>query len=70
MAGLIRREAIDQVRERARIDEIVGEQVALRPAGVGALKGLCPFHDERTPSFLCVLPRAIITALDAVKVGT
>ena len=51
MAGLIRREAIDQVRERARIDEIVGEQVALRPAGVGALKGLCPFHDERTPSF-------------------
>lgn len=51
MAGLIRREDIDQVRERARIDEIVGEQVALRPAGVGALKGLCPFHDERTPSF-------------------
>ncbi len=51
MAGLIRREDIDQVRERARIDEIVGEQVALRPAGVGSLKGLCPFHDERTPSF-------------------
>ncbi|WP_288291456.1 DNA primase [uncultured Varibaculum sp.] len=51
MGGLIRREDIDQVRERARIDEIVGEQVALRPAGVGALKGLCPFHDERTPSF-------------------
>lgn len=51
MAGLIRREDIDQVRERARIDEIVGEQVALHPAGVGALKGLCPFHDERTPSF-------------------
>ena len=51
MAGLIRREDIDQVRERACIDEIVGEQVALRPAGVGALKGLCPFHDERTPSF-------------------
>ena len=51
MAGLIRREDIDQVRERARIDEIVGEHVALRPAGVGALKGLCPFHDERTPSF-------------------
>lgn len=51
MAGLIRREDIDQVRERARIDEIVGEQVSLRPAGVGALKGLCPFHDERTPSF-------------------
>lgn len=51
MAGLIRREDIDQVRERAHIDEIVGEHVALRPAGVGSLKGLCPFHDERTPSF-------------------
>lgn len=51
MAGLIRREDIDQVRERTRIDEIVAEHVALRPAGVGSLKGLCPFHDERTPSF-------------------
>lgn len=39
------------MRERARIEEVVGEHVALRPAGVGSLKGLCPFHDERTPSF-------------------
>jgi len=39
------------VRERARIEEIVGEHVTLKPAGVGSLKGLCPFHDERTPSF-------------------
>lgn len=51
MAGLIRREDIDLVRERARIDEVVGEHVALKPAGVGSMKGLCPFHDERTPSF-------------------
>lgn len=51
MPGLIRKEDIAQVRESARIDEIVGEHVALRPAGVGSLKGLCPFHDERTPSF-------------------
>ncbi len=49
--GLIRKEDIAAVREAARIDEIVGEHVALRPAGVGSLKGLCPFHDERTPSF-------------------
>lgn len=51
MAGLIRKEDIALVREAARIEEIVGEHVALRPAGVGSLKGLCPFHDERTPSF-------------------
>lgn len=39
------------VRERVRIDEVVGEHVTLKPAGVGSLKGLCPFHDERSPSF-------------------
>ena len=39
------------VRERAPIEEIVGEHVTLKPAGVGSLKGLCPFHDERSPSF-------------------
>lgn len=51
MASLIRREDIDLVRERARIDEVVGEHVTLRRAGMGSMKGLCPFHDERTPSF-------------------
>ncbi|SFA80668.1 DNA primase [Cellulomonas marina] len=45
------REDVDAVRERARIEEVVGAHVGLRPAGVGSLKGLCPFHDERTPSF-------------------
>jgi DNA primase len=51
VAGLIRKEDIEAVRERVRIDEVVGEHVTLKPAGLGALKGLCPFHDERTPSF-------------------
>jgi DNA primase len=51
VAGLIKREDVDAVREKARIEEIVGEQVTLRPAGVGSMKGLCPFHDERSPSF-------------------
>ncbi|WP_263118939.1 DNA primase [Cellulomonas fimi] len=51
MAGRIRREDVEAVRERARIEDIVGEQVALKTAGVGSMKGLCPFHDERTPSF-------------------
>ena len=39
------------VRERARIEEVVGGHVTLKPAGVGSMKGLCPFHDERSPSF-------------------
>ncbi|MCZ2261316.1 MULTISPECIES: DNA primase [unclassified Isoptericola] len=51
MAGLIKREDVEAVRERARIEEIVSAHVTLKPAGVGSLKGLCPFHDERTPSF-------------------
>ena len=51
MAGLIKREDVEAVRDRARIDEIVSAHVTLKPAGVGSLKGLCPFHDERSPSF-------------------
>lgn len=51
MPGLIKREDVDAVRDRAPIDEIVGAHVTLKSAGVGSLKGLCPFHDERSPSF-------------------
>jgi DNA primase len=47
----IRREDVEHVREQSRVEEIVGEYVTLKGAGVGSLKGLCPFHDERTPSF-------------------
>ena len=50
MAGLIRDEDIALVRERARIDEVVEQYVSLRTAGGGSRKGLCPFHDEKTPS--------------------
>jgi DNA primase len=51
MSGRIRNEDIAAVRERTRIEEVIGEHVTLRSAGGGSLKGLCPFHDERTPSF-------------------
>jgi DNA primase len=51
MAGLIRRSDIDEVRSRTNIADIVGDFVTLKSAGVGSLKGLCPFHEERSPSF-------------------
>lgn len=51
MPGRINDEDLTTVRDRSRIDEIVGAFVALRNAGSGQLKGLCPFHDEKTPSF-------------------
>ncbi|CAA9324341.1 MAG: DNA primase [uncultured Nocardioidaceae bacterium] len=50
-SGLIRDEDIVLVRERADLADIVGAYVTLKPAGGGAYKGLCPFHDEKTPSF-------------------
>ncbi|PRB15514.1 DNA primase [Microbacterium sp. MYb62] len=42
---------VDEVKARTNIADIIGERVALRSAGVGSLKGLCPFHDEKSPSF-------------------
>jgi DNA primase len=42
---------VDEVKARTNIADIVGERVALKSAGVGSLKGLCPFHDEKSPSF-------------------
>ncbi len=51
VAGRIRDEDIAAVRERSPIDEAVGEHLQLRNAGGGSLMGLCPFHDEKSPSF-------------------
>ena len=51
MAGRIRQSDVEEVKARTNIADIVGEHVSLKSAGVGSLKGLCPFHDERSPSF-------------------
>ena len=51
MAGLIKAEDVTQVKERSSIEDVVREHVTLRAAGPGSLKGLCPFHDEKSPSF-------------------
>lgn len=44
-------DAKERIRERLDLAEVVGEVVALQSAGRGRLKGLCPFHSEKTPSF-------------------
>ncbi|WLP90214.1 DNA primase [Gordonia sp. NB41Y] len=51
MAGRIPDRDITAIREQTRIEEIIGDYVALKQAGPDRLKGLCPFHDEKTPSF-------------------
>lgn len=42
---------IAAIRDRVRIEDVVGDYVQLRRAGADSLKGLCPFHDEKSPSF-------------------
>ena len=51
MAGKIRARDIEEVKSRVNIADVVGEYVTLKNASVGSLKGLCPFHDEKSPSF-------------------
>ena len=51
MAGRIRDEDVSYVRDHTAIDDVVGEYVQLKNAGGGQKKGLCPFHDEKSPSF-------------------
>ena len=51
MSGRIRDTDVTYVRDNSAIDDVVGDYVQLKNAGGGQKKGLCPFHDEKTPSF-------------------
>ena len=51
MSGRIRDTDVTYVRDNSPIDDVVGDYVQLKNAGGGQKKGLCPFHDEKTPSF-------------------
>jgi DNA primase len=50
-SGRIRDEDVSYVRDNSAIDDVVGDFVQLKSAGGGQKKGLCPFHDEKSPSF-------------------
>ena len=69
MAGFINSDDIDEVRSRARIDDVVASYVTLKPAGAGTLKGLCPFHDEKTPSFQVTPARGLYYCFGCGKGG-
>lgn len=51
MVGMIVKEDIERVRAVADLYDIVSATVTLKPSGTGTFVGLCPFHDEKTPSF-------------------
>ena len=51
MAGMIKKEDVEKVRAAADLYDIVSASVTLKPSGTGTYVGLCPFHDEKTPSF-------------------
>jgi DNA primase len=67
--GRIRDEDIAAVRERSPIDEVVGEYLQLRNAGGGSLKGLCPFHEEKTPSFNVTPSRGLFYCFSCAEGG-
>ena len=51
MSGRIKDEDVAYIRDHSPIDEIVGDYIQLKSAGGGQKKGICPFHDEKSPSF-------------------
>lgn len=55
MASKIDPDDIQKVREAISIEQVVGDYVTLQRGGVNTMKGLCPFHDEKTPSFSVTL---------------
>lgn len=65
---MILQTTVDRVVEAARIEEVVGDFVNLKKRG-SSLIGLCPFHDERTPSFNVSVAKGIFKCFGCGKVG-
>jgi DNA primase len=64
----IPRETVEQILQAARIEEVVGEFVTLKKRGTNYI-GLCPFHDEKTPSFNVNPVRNIFKCFGCGKAG-
>ena len=69
MAGRIRDDDIEAVRNAARIDTVVGEYVQLTNGGGGQLKGLCPFHDEKSASFYVSPSKGVFSCFGCQESG-
>ncbi|KWX01908.1 DNA primase [Carbonactinospora thermoautotrophica] len=69
MAGRIREEDIKRVRDASPIADVIGEYLQLRPAGADNLRGLCPFHEERTPSFYVRPSRGVFYCFGCAQGG-
>ncbi|OYT12656.1 MAG: DNA primase [Bacteroidetes bacterium 4572_114] len=65
---MISKETIQEIFEAAQIDEVVGEFVSLKKRGVNLL-GLCPFHNEKTPSFTVSPKKGIYKCFGCGKGG-
>ncbi|MCB0429608.1 MAG: DNA primase [Flavobacteriales bacterium] len=66
---MIPQSTIDQILEAARIEEVVGDYVSLKKRGTNLI-GLCPFHDEKTPSFNVSPTKGIYKCFGCGKAGT
>ena len=69
MPSMIDRATVDRIIDAARIVDVVGEFVTLRKSGVN-YKGLCPFHDDKNPSFMVSPAKNICHCFVCGKGGT
>src|SRR5437773_12030298 len=65
---MITKSTVDQIIETARVEEVVGDFVSLKKRGVNLL-GLCPFHNEKTPSFTVSPVKGIYKCFGCGKAG-
>ena len=66
---MIDRSTIERIMDTAKVEEVVSDFVALRKRGINLI-GLCPFHDEKTPSFIVSPAKNIWNASDVARAAT